>query len=298
MLDVRHLRHLVAIAEEGTLAEASKRLHITQPALTKSIHALEAFLDTPLFERNGRRLKLTDLGTELVEQGRNILRSVADTEKMVRDWGTGASGRITIGLGPAYTVLLSTQLIETVVQDFEAVELRLETGDTDSLVSRLLDDTLDMAVCDLAIPPEGTGIQAIELTPQPIVALVQAGHPLTHEPSPSLASLSGYPVGHSPAPAQFAPAGGVLAAPHRGRSLCLSENYEALVQVTRTTDMVTLLPLNLAHVYKQQGSLSIATLTDLPQSSMPKILYRETARTLPRVGQHLIDHIRTRFAPA
>ncbi len=296
LLDVRHLRHLVTIADEGTLAKASERLHITQPALTKSIHALETFLDTQLFEREGRRLKLTDLGASLVDQGRNILRSVADTEKMVRDWGTGVSGHITIGLGPAYTVLLSTQLIETVVKDHEAVQLRLETGDTDSLVARLIDDTVDIAVCDLAGPPPAADIQAIELTPQPIVALVKKGHPLNRIASPSLSSLAGYSVGHSPAPAQFASVGNALSASSSGESLCLSENYEALVQVTRATDMVTLLPLNLAQTYEQQGDVVIVALSDLPQSSMPKILYRETARSLSPLGHQLIRHIKSRFA--
>lgn len=298
MLDVRHLRHLVAVAEEGTLQRASERLHITQPALTKSIHALEAFLDAKLFERKGRRLHLTDLGTNLVESGRQILRSVADTEKMVRDWGAGAAGSITIGLGPAYTVLLSEQLIKIVVKDFETVQLRLETGDTESLVDKLLDDAIDMAICDLAMPPLDAGVTAIELAAQPIVALVNQGHPLRKIPSPSLASLASYPVGHSPAPAQFAPIGGALAAANRGQSLCLSENYDALVRTSKSSDLVTLLPLNLAQSYISGGDLVIVPLDGIPQASMPKILFREGATGLSPLGFRLIEPIKTRFMAA
>ncbi len=66
MLDIRHLRHLIAIAEEGTLQKASDKLHITQPALTKSMQTLENDLDANLFKRVGRRLRLTDIGEELV----------------------------------------------------------------------------------------------------------------------------------------------------------------------------------------------------------------------------------------
>ncbi len=296
MLDVRHLRHLVAVAEEGTLQKASERLFITQPALTKSLHVLEDHLNAELFTRSGRRLQLTELGQRLVDQGREILRSISDTEKMVQNWGAGKSGQITVGLGPAYTVLLSEHLIQTVVRDFEAVQLRLETGDTESLVARLLDDTIDLAVCDLAVPPTGGALHVIDLPAQQIVALVRDNHPLTRMNAPSLMDLDGLPVGHSPAPAQFAPIGAGLAALAGSASLCLSEHYGALVRTSRTSNLVTLLPLNLAHSYMQEPGLVIVELSGIPQASMPKILYRDGAQTLSELGHRLIEHIGTKFA--
>lgn len=296
MLDVRHLRHLVAVAEEGTLQKASERLFITQPALTKSLHALEDHLNAELFTRSGRRLQLTELGQQLVNHGREILRSVNDTEKMVENWGAGTSGQITVGLGPAYTVLLSEHLIQTVVRGFEAVQLRLETGDTESLVSRLLDDTIDLAVCDLAVPPTDGALRVVDLPAQQIVALVRKDHPITDHGKPSLMDLDGFPVGHSPAPAQFASIGAGLATLTRGASLCLSEHYDALVRTTRTSDLVTLLPLNLAQTYLDEAGLELVELSGIPQSSMPKILYREGAQKLSVLGHRLIEHIQARFA--
>lgn len=299
MLNIRHLRHLIAIAEEGTLQKASDRLHITQPALTKSVQALETSLDARLFERVGRSLRLTDLGAELVRSGKRILRSVHDTEQMVKNWNAGETGRITIGLGPAYTVLLSAKLIETAVTNFDTVQLQLETGNTSSLIARLLDDTVDIAVCDLASPTAHEEIVALDLQPQPIVALVRNGHPLLLERRPSMRSLSGFPVGHSPAPAQFADFGANLAntsATH-GTTLCLSENYDALASVTETSDLVTLLPNNLAETYRAGGTLNIIEMADIPQPSMPKILYRQGNKNLPPLGHRLIKHIQSIFAP-
>lgn len=296
LFDLRHLRHLVAVAEEGTLHKASMRLHITQPAITKSIHALEDYLDARLFERQGRRLQLTDLGIRFVEQAKQILRSARDAETMVREWNEGSAGQITIGLGPAYTVLLSEQLIESVVRDFGSVDLHLETGDTKSLIKRLLDDTIDLAICDLAVPPPDGQLVVTDLPPQPIVALVRADHPLEQVASPGLADLSEFAVGHSPAPAQFAGISDSLATANRGTSLCLSENYEALVRVSKTSDMVTLLPLNLANAYAGTGEFSIVKLKDIPQASMPKILYREGPHALPPLGHRLIDQIKARFS--
>lgn len=296
MFDLRHLRHLVAVAEEGTLRKASARLHITQPAITKSIHALEDYLRADLFEREGRRLQLTDLGVRFVEQAKQVLRSASDAEIMVREWNAGSSGQITVGLGPAYTVLLSEQLIESVVQSFDTVDLRLETGDTNSLIARLHDNSIDLAVCDLAVPPPDGHLVSINLTPQPIVGLVRTGHALEQVPEPTLADLATFAVGHSPAPAQFAGISEGLAIGNRGTSLCLSENYEALIRVSKTSDMVTLLPLNLAKAYAETGTLSIIKLRDIPQASMPKILYRNGPRALPPLGHKLIDQIKARFA--
>ena len=296
MLDLRHLRHLVAVAEEGTLQKASTRLNITQPALTKSIHGLEDHLQASLFERQGRRLHLTELGLRFVEQARVILRSAKDAETMVKEWNAGSSGHLTIGLGPAYTVLLSEQIIASVVHDFDTVELRLETGDTNSLIARLNDDTIDLAVCDLAAPPHDSDLVVTDLSPQPIVALVRSDHPITRLTAPSLQDLSGFSVGHSPAPAQFASINASLSAASLGTSLCLSENYEALIRVSKTSDMVTLLPLNLAHAYAEPGALEIVKLNGIPQASMPKILYRNGPRALPPLGQRLIQNITTRFS--
>ncbi len=295
MLDVRHLRHLIAVAEEGTLQKASDRLNITQPALTKSIRALETYLNSSLFDRVGRGMQLTDLGAELVESGRRILRSVRDTEQMIENWNKGDSGRITIGLGPAYTVLLSANLIETVISRFASVRLQLETGDTTNLVARLLEDTIDIAVCDIASVPKDQDIVAIDLKPQAIVALVRSGHPLSMHTRPTMASLENFPVGHSPAPDQFADFSANIAASGK---LCLSENYDALAQVAKTSDLVVLLPRNLAEAYVEPGLFDLIDIEGIPQQSAPKILYRQGSKLLPPLGHKLVEHIQSNFAPS
>lgn len=295
MFDIRHLRHLVAVAEEGTLQKASDRLFITQPALTKSLQALEDHLQADLFTREGRRLQLTELGHRLVESGRQILRSVSDTEKMVQNWGAGTSGQITIGLGPAYTVLLSEHLIRTVVRDFQSVELRLETGDTEGLLTRLLDDTIDLAVCDLAVPPAGKELTVIDLPPQRIVALVRKGHALTKLKAPSLMDLEGMSIGHSPPPAQFASTAATLNAFTGNASLCLSEHYDALVRTSASSDLVTTLPLNLAESYLPTTDVEIVEISGIPQASMPKIIYRDGMQGLSALGKRLVNHICEKF---
>lgn len=297
MLNIRHLRHLIAIAEEGTLQKASDRLHITQPALTKSMQTLEYDLDAKLFERIGRRLCLTDIGEELVVSGKQILRSVRDTEDMVNNWRSGASGRITIGLGPAYTVLLSANLVEKILAEHGPVRLQIETGDTDALLAKLLNDDLHIAVCDLAFAPSDPDLSVIDLQPQSIVGLVRKNHKLAGRKSVPMEDMSKFPVAHSPAPAQFTDFSAGLAGLNQSNqgTVCLSNNYDAFAQTSEKTDLVTLLPQNLAEIYTATRQLEIITLADIPQKSSPKILTRSRGKPLPPIGQKIIDHIQALF---
>ena len=64
-MNFRHLRAFVAIADNGGFARAAARLNLSQPALSRQIHALETDLGTPLFDRIGRRVKLTSQGEDL-----------------------------------------------------------------------------------------------------------------------------------------------------------------------------------------------------------------------------------------
>lgn len=297
MLDIRHLRHLIAIAEEGTLQKASERLHITQPALTKSMQTLEYDLDAKLFDRIGRRLRLTDIGQELVISGKRILRTVRDTEDMVNNWRSGASGRITIGLGPAYSVLLSANLVEKILSDHGPVHLQIESGDTDALLAKLLNDDLHLAVCDLAFAPSDPDISVIDLQPQSIVGLVRKNHSLAGRNSVTTKELSMFPIAHSPAPAQFTDFSVGLAGLNQNNqgTVCLANNYDAFAQTSEKTDLITLLPQNLAEIYTRSRHLEIITLADVPQKSSPKILTRSRGKPLPPIGQKIIDHIQTLY---
>jgi DNA-binding transcriptional LysR family regulator len=83
MIDLRHVRHLLAVASQPTVQSAAETLHLTQPALTKSIARFEEELGAKLFDRRGRRLVLTELGERLVERGDDLLRHVRELEEEI-----------------------------------------------------------------------------------------------------------------------------------------------------------------------------------------------------------------------
>ena len=75
------LRHLIALAESGSFSRAAERTHLTQPALSRSIRALEDELGVPLFDRIGRRAELTPMGRETLERARQLVFDAQEIEE-------------------------------------------------------------------------------------------------------------------------------------------------------------------------------------------------------------------------
>lgn len=84
-MDERRLRAFLAVVEEGTVTAAAARLHIAQPSLSQTLHALERELAVPLFDRVGRGLRLSAAGRELVGPARQALLALEEARATVAD---------------------------------------------------------------------------------------------------------------------------------------------------------------------------------------------------------------------
>src|SRR5215510_2073952 len=91
-MELRHLRYFVAVAEAGNVSKAAAALHLSQPALSRQIHDLEAELNVALFERSGRRLRLTGAGEDLLGYGRRVLDQAGAFRERARAIGSGEAG--------------------------------------------------------------------------------------------------------------------------------------------------------------------------------------------------------------
>lgn len=81
MLEIRHLRSLIALADCGTLSRAAERVHLTQSALSHQLRYIESHYQIPMVTRNGRSLKLTRAGERLVLLGRDMLANIQAAER-------------------------------------------------------------------------------------------------------------------------------------------------------------------------------------------------------------------------
>ncbi len=97
-LELRHLRSLLAIHEGGNLAQAAKRLHLTQSALSHQIKAVERYFGTALFLRNTKPLQLTPAGRQLVGLAGSVLPEVERAENELKRIAKGVSGRLHLAI--------------------------------------------------------------------------------------------------------------------------------------------------------------------------------------------------------
>ena len=99
-IELRHLKHLSALAEHASFSRAAEALHLTQPALSRSIQALEAQVGGPLFERQRGGIEPTELGRLLLRHAQVFEASSQDLEHEIRLARGLELGELRIGVGP------------------------------------------------------------------------------------------------------------------------------------------------------------------------------------------------------
>jgi len=165
-VDLRAVRFLIAASEEGSLTEAARRLHFSQPGLSVQIRHLERHLGTPLLVRDHRGVTLTPAGEVAVREGRRLLRLAESFHNDVRALAGGAQPQLRLQFHSNGAAELMPLLIRGFEQRRPDVKLLLHEfdladplaglrdGTTDALLLRLpLDGTEDLAVMDLFSEP-------------------------------------------------------------------------------------------------------------------------------------------------
>jgi DNA-binding transcriptional LysR family regulator len=180
-MDLARLRVFQAVADEGSFSRAARALFLSQPAVTQHIHALEAELGVPLFDRLGRRTTLTPAGVSLAQHVPQILGMVRAAEGAAREAGGEASRTLRLGVSET----LATYVLPTLLGDLQwrlpDTELRLTVGDSAELLVALLNNDVELAFwLREASHPQ---LEQTELASEPLVWALPPGDPMGHAPS-------------------------------------------------------------------------------------------------------------------
>ena len=180
MLELRHLRTLVALAEEGNLTRAARRVHLSQSALSHQIQLLEDHYKAELFERKSRPLRWTLVGQRLVTLASEVDRLVFDAERDVARIREGASGelRIAVECHSCFDWLMPS--MDTFRNHWPDVELDLVSGFHADPVELLDDDSADLVI--VSRQQSRRGIAFSPLFRYEIPALLAKQHPLIERP--------------------------------------------------------------------------------------------------------------------
>lgn len=145
-MDIRHLRYFIAMVEGGSLSEASRRLHVAQPALSQRLADLEQELGVQLFVRGPGGIAATEAGTELYRRAAAIVKQMEAARTAVREKAGDAQGPVAIGLLKSVAPQVAAPLYLAIKRELPAVTPEIVVGYSDDLWQRLRSSQLDLAM--------------------------------------------------------------------------------------------------------------------------------------------------------
>lgn len=149
-MDLRDLQYFETIAEVGHLGLAAEKVFRTQPALSKCIDRLEAELGTDLFQRDGRRLRLTPVGEVLLARARVLRRTMEEATREVSDFAKGVMGNVRVGSAATAAEYLLPEACSVLLKTAPGVTVDLVIGMNDVLREALRTGQLDIVVGPLS----------------------------------------------------------------------------------------------------------------------------------------------------
>lgn len=160
-IELRHLRYLLAVAEHGNFTRAAHDLHLSQPTLSQQIRQLEKLVGTPLLDRSGRTVRLTDTGQIYTGYARRMLRELDAAERAVHDVTDLSRGHLRLAVTPTFTTYLIGPLAAEMHTRYPGISLKLTETTQDHIESMLLADELDLGIA--FAPPRLPGLDAVTL---------------------------------------------------------------------------------------------------------------------------------------
>ncbi|MEM8680906.1 MAG: LysR family transcriptional regulator [Planctomycetota bacterium] len=174
-MELEQLRQFVTVAEHGNFTRAAAAIGMSQPALSRSIARLEGALGQPVFERQTRRVSLTDAGQLLLARARQILGIVEDTKAEIND--DGESGRIRLGAIPTIAPFTLPKLLHNFTTSAPRATVMVQEDTTNNLLKRCTEGDLDLAL--VALPIRAKYLETEPLFEEELHLVLAPHHPLT-----------------------------------------------------------------------------------------------------------------------
>ncbi len=277
-MNIKHLEHLLALAETGSFSRAAEKLFITQSALSRSIQSLESDLGSRVLDRIGKRNELTPLGRDVVARARHIVRDAAELRHSAKLLQQGGKGSVSVGLGSGPGALLAVPLMCAAAEHHPGMQIAITRGSTELQIQQLRSRQLDAMVVDIRRVTPATDLNIETLGEIRAGFIVKADHPLAAKPSVSFQDITQYPVASTPLSDEVArllvEQYGVLANPTAMVTL-RSEDVASLLAVVAQTHAIYL-----GVIAAAKAGLQDRTLAELPLKPKMKATARFAYVTL------------------
>ena len=278
------LRHLIELAHSGSFSKSAVKLHLTQPALSRSIKALEGELGQALFDRIGRKNELTPFGLHIVQRARVLVDEANELRLTSQQLQKGEVGQLRIGMGSGPGAMLMTPLLMLMAQEHPQAHIDISRGSTTLLVQALRDRLLDALILDIRSLQPATDLKVEALQEMVGTFMCRKQHPLAKKRSVTFEMLQAYPVASTPLSDEVARLLMERFGPGAHPDVLVNlrcEEISSLLEVARHSNTVVLtiraaapdlveLPLSPAlNVNARFGLVTIAARTEVPL--LPKV---------------------------
>lgn len=185
----RHLQTLLEVSRHGSVSQAAEALHVSQPAVTKTIRELEAELGTRLIEKQGRGIKITENGQVFLRYAGASISAIRQGADAVSPQGQGRGPILRVGALPTVSARIMPEAISRFLKSEPGANVRVVTGENGVLLNQLRVGDVDLVVGRLAAPEQMAGLSFEHLYSEPIIFAARQGHPLTKTDRPDLDQL-------------------------------------------------------------------------------------------------------------
>jgi DNA-binding transcriptional LysR family regulator len=291
--DLRQLRHARALAEEGSFARASRALHLTQPALSRSIQMLERRVGVTLFDRGRTRVEPTDLGRLFLAHARDVLDSAAALDREVALMRGAASGNIVVGAGTYIAAICVERAIADFIARNPGVSLRVVNDSGTDLLGRLRIGEIDLYVGSLPVGADRDGLAIEPLATRAGGFFVRPGHPWAGRRSIPVDEALRAPL---ICPTRLPPGLADLLLRAREGEVTgplpafACESIEMMRAVARSSDLVLLATVSMVAQDVAAGRLVALSVAGSPPTQEFGVV-RLSGRTLPAVVESLVEAI-------
>lgn len=261
-MELRQLRHLLAVVEHGNFSRAADAVHLTQPALSRSIQALEAEVGAAVLERNRGDISPTDVGRLLLAHARQLEMATRDLERDIALTRGLELGELVIGVGPYGGSALVGPVIGRLMALHPRLKIKTVLAPWQELPERVRSRNVDLILVELSQVEQMEDFAVQGLSHYQLGAVCRPDHPLTFKQNPTLSDLFSYPVaGPTPTSRQ---AGAVLSQlpealrlqlQQRGPLAVECDHSGMLKDILRHCDAIALIPRFMAAEELEKGQL-------------------------------------------
>ncbi|MDV6374279.1 LysR family transcriptional regulator [Deinococcus arenicola] len=187
-MELRHLRHFVALAEEEHFGRAAERVFVVQQALSNSVRNLEEEVGVPLVLRTTRRVQLTPAGQEFLVGARETLLLAGQTVERARRAARGEVGRLTVGFVSGLAFGGLPEIVRRFRELYPNVSVDLRELTAHEQEAGLRGGQIDVGL--MLLPVRAATLDSRALWRQPLVAALPAGHPLARKRKLKISDLA------------------------------------------------------------------------------------------------------------